>query len=233
MLANSRKTVDSVPMATVTSVRQAIAALAALMDKERDILFLYITSHGSKEREISLGLTGMDLPPLSAHELGAMLKESGIRWKVVVISSCYAGGFIDEVRDPRTLVITASRHDRKSFGCADENEFTYFGRAYFKEALPKTGSFQDAFSMANQLITDWEDRDVQKNRTSNAAGASNEEERHSLPQMADSPPIRDHLSKWRAQLAAARGKALTSPDMRAPGDSVASSISRNSESKAD
>lgn len=209
VLGNSRNTVGRVPLATVSSIRQAISAVSAAMDKEQDILFLYITSHGSKEREITLGLTGMDLPPLTARELGEALKESGIRWKVVVISSCYAGGFIDDLRDARTLVIAASRHDRRSFGCADENDFTYFGRAFFKEALPKAASFQDAYSKANRLITEWEDGDAP--RTSKSAGAAKDEERHSLPQMADSPDIRNHLEKWWAQIAAARKKAPSAP----------------------
>ena len=211
VLGNSRNTVGRVPLATVTSIRQAISAASAAMDKEQDILFLYITSHGSKEREITLGLTGMDLPPLSARELGEALKESGIRWKVVVISACYAGGFIDDLRDSRTLVITASRHDRRSFGCADENDFTYFGRAFFKEALPKAASFQDAYAKADRLITEWEDGDAQKNRTSDSAGASKDDERHSLPQMEDSPDIRNHLKKWWAQIAATPKNAHSAP----------------------
>ena len=43
------------------------------------------------------------------------------------------------------MVITAARADRTSFGCADENDFTYFGRAFFNEALPASGSFFEAF----------------------------------------------------------------------------------------
>jgi len=77
----------------------------------------------------------MELPGLSAQRLGELLRDSGIRWKVVLISACYSGGFIDPLADERTLVITASRADRTSFGCADTNELTDFGRAYFKEAL--------------------------------------------------------------------------------------------------
>jgi hypothetical protein len=98
----------------------------------------------------------MNLPALGAKELGAILAASGIRWKVVVVSACYAGGFIGPLKDDGTLVITAARHDRSSFGCADENDFTYFGRAYFKEALPKSRSFQAAFTQADKLIDEWE-----------------------------------------------------------------------------
>ena len=42
--------------------------------------------------------------------------------------------------DDGTMVITAARHDRQSFGCADENEFTYFGRAYKVMEKDKNGN---------------------------------------------------------------------------------------------
>jgi hypothetical protein len=200
VLVNSRNTVGSAPMATVTSIQQSLGAMAAAMDREQDILFLYITSHGSQEHEISLGLPGMEIPALNARDLGAALKESGIRWKVVVISACYAGGFIDELRDPYTLILTAARHDRRSFGCADENEFTYFGRAFFKEALPESSSFEDAFLRAQRLITEWEDRDTRKEKSSQGVKETTDGDRHSLPQMDDPPAIRDYLLRWREQL---------------------------------
>ena len=103
-----------------------------------------------------LNQNGMDLRDLSAADLGRLLRESGIRWKVVVISACYSGGFVDPLKDDGTLVITAARHDRQSFGCADENDFTYFGRAYFKEALPQASSFQDAFRKAEGIVREME-----------------------------------------------------------------------------
>jgi hypothetical protein len=232
ILVNSRSTAGTVPMATVTSIRQALRAIGAAMDRERDILFLYVTSHGSRDHEISLGLPSMDLPPLGAHELGAALKESGIRWKVVVLSACYAGGFIDELRDPGTLILTAARYDRRSFGCADENDFTYFGRAFFKEALPQSDSFEDAFSRAERLISQWEDRDAQKDAAAQKEAAAHpadqdgeegaeagtepgaEQDRHSHPQMDDPPAIREYLKRWRAQLAAGRGGDGPAPGSR-------------------
>lgn len=201
-LINSRSTVGSASMATLTSIRRTVSALASEMDRERDILFVYITSHGSEEREITLGLPGMMLPPLTARELGAMLKESGVRWKVVIISACYAGGFMDELRDPNALVIAAARADRRLFGCADENDFTYFGRAFFKEALSDTSSFEDAFSKAAELVAAWEDRDARNEQSQDPAKRPKPDEHHSLPQMDSPPAIRDYLKLWRAQLPA-------------------------------
>ena len=190
-LINSRNTVSAAPMATRTSMREALLRMAALMDKEKDILFLFLTSHGSKQHELTLGQNGMDLPGVSAPELQALLKQTGIRWKVVVVSACYSGGFIDRLKDDHTLVIAAARRDRRSFGCADENDFTHFGRAFFKEALPHSSSFGEAFQKASVLVTDWEAQEL--------TGQANRDSEHSLPQIHNPDAIDRHLQHWWAQ----------------------------------
>jgi len=166
------------------------------MDREQDILFLFLTSHGSREHEFVLSQKGMSLPDLPAKTLAALLKDSGIRWKVVVVSACYSGGFIPPLRDEATLVITAARADRTSFGCADENDFTYFGRAYFKEALPKANSFQHAFRQAEILVKEWEAKDA---KDAAAAGGKPDKDAESLPQMSVGSEIEAHLRKWWGQ----------------------------------
>jgi hypothetical protein len=194
-LINSRNTIDKAPMATITSIGESLDAIAAKMDKEQDILFLFLTSHGSKEHEFTLAQNNIQLNDLTNKKLGELLKRSGIRWKVVVVSACYGGGFIDPVKDDTTLIITAARHDRRSFGCADENDFTYFGRAFFKESLPKSRSFQDAFRSAEKLIKQWEAKEIAK---SDEPKKANDED-YSIPQMVSTRAIEQHLAKWWAQ----------------------------------
>ncbi len=191
-LINSRNTVASAPMATMTSIRESLNGIAARMDKKKDILFVFLTSHGSQEHELVLNQNNMNLRGLRASELGKLLKETGIRWKVIVVSACYGGGFIDHVKDDHTLVITAARKDRRSFGCADENDFTYFGRAFFKEALPKSGSFVEAFGKAESLIKEWEAKEL---KAGNQAG----ENEFSLPQIVSPGPIQRYLDRWWTQ----------------------------------
>lgn len=184
-LINSRNTMDSAPMATVTSIREALRAIAAKMDRDSDILFVFLTSHASKEHELKLHQNHMLLRGLRPAELAGLLRETGIRWKVVVVSACYAGAFTEPLKDERTLVIAASRHDRQSFGCADANDFTYFGRAFFKEALASSKSFDEAFVKAEALVGEWEKRD--------------KTEEASLPQMHNPRAISDHLRRWWSQ----------------------------------
>ena len=193
VLINSRSTVDRVPMATRLSLREALHTIAQRMDRNKDILFLFLTSHGSRDHQLSLAQLGMDLPSLSASELASMLKQQQIRWKVIVISACFAGGFIAPLQDDHTLIITAARADRSSFGCADDNDFTYFGRAFFKESLPRSASFNIAFEQAKRLVNQWE-------QTDRRAAPKGGKLLPSLPQIVSPAPIAAHLAAWRHAL---------------------------------
>jgi hypothetical protein len=194
-LVNSRNTVASAPLATVSSIRESLKAIAMRMNRDEDVLFLFLTSHGSHDHVLALHQNGMQLPGLTPATLASLVKESGIRWKVVLVSACYSGGFIEPLQDGQTLVIAAARADRTSFGCADENDFTYFGRAFFKESLPKAASFQDAFHKAEVLVDKWE-----RTGTGDAAAAAKpKEEEHSLPQISSTPAINARLERWWAQ----------------------------------
>ena len=187
LLINSRTTVATAPMATVTTIRESIRTIAARMDRDNDILFLFLTSHGARDYEFRLNQNAMALRGLRPQELARILEESRIRWKVVLVSACYSGGFVDPLKSDSTMVITAARADRTSFGCADENDFTYFGRAFFRESLPASGSFFEAFTKAQALVSEWEKKD------------KTPESERSLPQVYSPLPISEQLKRWWAQ----------------------------------
>ncbi|MGH8454819.1 MAG: C13 family peptidase, partial [Nevskiales bacterium] len=147
-LLNDRENPKLLPMASVSNLDEALRVVAQRMNVEEDILFLFLTSHGSRQHELKVELGGVGLHPLSAGKLSQLLRESGIRWRIIVVSGCYSGGFIDSLKDERALIITAARADRTSFGCSDTAEFTYFGRAFFEQALNQTRSFSEAFRKA-------------------------------------------------------------------------------------
>lgn len=99
------------------------------------------------------------------------------------------------------MVITAARHDRTSFGCADENDFTFFGKAFFKESLPTSASFSEAFNSAKALVAKWESDDIKKNeKAGDADDDEDEQARHSEPQIHHTRLIDDYLKRWRAQI---------------------------------
>ncbi len=155
-LANSQRSLNERPMATLTSISASISRIAERMDKDNDIFFLYITSHGSKNKKISLHHNGLELADIDSKWLAGQLKASGIKHRVVVLSACYSGGFIDDLKDENSLIMTAASADKTSFGCADDSRSTYFGRAYFQESLKPGIDFEQAFYQAKSLVESWE-----------------------------------------------------------------------------
>ncbi|MCY1398273.1 Peptidase C13 family protein [compost metagenome] len=150
-LVNHRDHLADRPMATRENLARAAQALAERSGPE-DLIFIYLTSHGTHEHELVLDQPRLQLSDLQAGELAAVLSPLKNRDKVIVISACYSGGFIAPLKDDRTLIMTASRADRVSFGCSEEADFTYFGDALFAQALTQTDDLQQAFSLARTYV---------------------------------------------------------------------------------
>jgi hypothetical protein len=154
-LVNHRDHLADRPMATRENLRRAALTLAERSGPE-DLIFIYLTSHGTSEHELVLDQPRMELADLPADELAAVLAPLKNRDKIIVISSCYSGGFIPALKDERTLVMTASRADRVSFGCSEEANFTYFGDALFAQALNQTDDLEQAFKLAKATVAERE-----------------------------------------------------------------------------
>ncbi|RON46867.1 peptidase C13 [Pseudomonas frederiksbergensis] len=154
-LVNHREHLADRPMATRENLRRAVQTLAERSGPE-DLLFIYLTSHGTSEHELVLDQPRMELADLPADELAAVLAPLKNRDKIIVISSCYSGGFIPALKDERTLIMTASRADRVSFGCSEEANFTYFGDALFAQALNQTDDLEQAFKLAKATVAERE-----------------------------------------------------------------------------
>ncbi|HEY5897810.1 MAG TPA: C13 family peptidase [Burkholderiales bacterium] len=151
-LISSAQALDEFPIASVTNLSRALARVGEAMNGDEDMLFLFVSAHGDPDHHLSAVQPPLDLAPLTPTALARMLQEAGIKWRVIVVSACYSGGFVEPLRDANTIVITASAPDRSSFGCQTGREFTYFGEAYFRDALGRTGSFEEAFAIAKEAL---------------------------------------------------------------------------------
>lgn len=186
-LLNQPHSTEHRPLATLSNLRKALAGLGQILDPQQDLLILFLTTHGSEDHQLYVDLFGLPLDQIQPNDLRAALDDSGIRWKVVIVSACYSGGFIEALRDPSTLVLTAAREDRSSFGCGPDSDFTYFGRAFFIHALNQTVDLLQAFSQAREEI---------------AAREAEEDYTPSEPQIASDPLIEAVLAQWQAGLQA-------------------------------
>lgn len=154
-LFNHPDTQDSAPMATKTSIERSLARIGQQMNPDEDVLFLFMTSHGLPN-VFELSNEPIQMDSIDPQWLRQSLDQAGIRWRVLVISACYSGSFIDALQSPDTVIITASAADKTSFGCSNQPEFTYFGRAFFAEAMRNESSIVAAFDSATRRITQLE-----------------------------------------------------------------------------
>jgi hypothetical protein len=184
-LINNPATLTQRPLASLSNLETAIDAVAAKMKTDEDVLLLFITSHGSPDHELAVNLDPLPLDLIAPEDLADLLAGSNIRNKVIVLSACYSGGFIDALKGPSTMVITASRADRPSFGCGSMSDITDFGRAFFVNGLNHSDTFDGAFNEARKLVNGWESK----------AG-----EEHSDPQISKTPQIEAQLRLWREGL---------------------------------
>jgi Peptidase C13 family len=158
-LINDERELERAPLASVSGLRYALQGVAARMNLDRDVLFLSISSHGAKDPAIAVSNSQLPLNDLTDAELAAALNDTGIKWRVIIISACYAGGFIDSLKNRQTIVITAAARDRTSFGCSNDRDLTYFGEAFYRDALPGARSLRDAFDQAKAAISARERRE--------------------------------------------------------------------------
>ncbi|MBO5392998.1 MAG: caspase family protein, partial [Pseudomonas sp.] len=89
-LVNHRDHLLDRPMATRENLYRAAKTLAGRTGPE-DLIFIYLTSHGTQEHELVLDQPRMELADLPADELAAALAPLKNRDKIIVISSCYSG----------------------------------------------------------------------------------------------------------------------------------------------
>ena len=151
-LLNHAETAETHPWATPENLQRAITALAERMDREHDVLVVYLTSHGARNHELAASHWPLSVAPATPEMLRAALDAAGIRHRVIAVSACFSGGWIEPLATDSTLIMTAADATHTSYGCGSLSELTFFGRAVFHEQLRQTHSFTEAFAKAVPLI---------------------------------------------------------------------------------
>ena len=186
VLINNPDSLTEQPIATVSNLKDTLDYLGSTIDTDEDIVLLHIATHGSSDYRLAFDLPPLELDQLTPSALARMLADSGIKWKVIVISACFSGGFIEPLRDENTLVITAADATHSSFGCRYDSDYTWFSEALYDEALRETFSFSDAFELAKKTV---------------AAREKAEGYEPSNPQIAMGSAIRQRLAALEKRLA--------------------------------
>lgn len=144
------------PAATPENVSAAIGRIGALIDPAEDMVVIFLTSHGRPDGAIAFSETNRMAAALRPVHMRDLLSQANVRNRVLIVSSCFAGAFIAPLVDENTIVLTAAASDRTSFGCRPQNEWTFFGDAYFNHAVRGGAGLVPAFDQAKRLIEGWE-----------------------------------------------------------------------------
>lgn len=156
LLMNSPRTLVTAPFATVTYLRETLDEIGAIINPEEDVVMLYLAAPTVRDG----GLAAAQ-PPLSLVELGPtglkqLLDDAGIKWRIIVVSACHSGSFIEPLADDFTLVITDAAIGHATFGCDGRTPPGLFGESFFANGLGKLGSFEAAFDAAKKAIAERE-----------------------------------------------------------------------------
>lgn len=173
------------PLATYDNLYDTLAAVGKRMDRKEDALLLFVTTHGTEDHALYVQVDENEEDFISPQDLRKALDDAGIDHRIIVLSACYSGGFIPALRSPDTLILTAARADRPSFGCGNTSNATYFGQAWLIDAMNQTDDPLAAFTMAKAAITARETQDG---------------ELPSLPQQSLGKRMAPVLARWRAGL---------------------------------
>jgi len=160
VLVNQKSDDPITPLASRENLAYAIKTMAHAMDREHDILVLDLSSHGfaPPSHGVLLSVPGVKNQNLRPAWLKKELDNAKIKWRVIVVSACYSGGFIDTLKDDNTLLITASDAQHPSFGCSFKYQYTYFGDAFFAKSFMQQPSIEEAYRATLSVIADLEKR---------------------------------------------------------------------------
>jgi len=146
---------EPLAMGTPQHLATVLARIAELMDRREDVLVLYTTSHGAP-----FGIVYSDgdqgFGAIAPARAWALFSQLGIVNRLVMVSACYSGIFVPMLASPTSVILTASAADKTSFGCAADNDWTFFGDALVNHGLRKRQPLARAASEAVATIAGWE-----------------------------------------------------------------------------
>jgi hypothetical protein len=132
------------------------ATIAALVGKAArqagpdDIVFVDISSHGGR-RVLARKVGNGETTALPSRDLARKLAPLDGHRTIIVVSACYSGSLIGDLRSPDRIIITAARSDRSSFGCSPDSHHTLFGEAEL-EAFQPDRSLHQVFAAMREDV---------------------------------------------------------------------------------
>ena len=152
VLVNSPLTVAERPFATITHLREVLLEIGDIIDADDDIVMIYLAGSSGKDHALTAVNPPLELIGLTPQGLRQLLDAAGIRWRIVVVSTCYAGAWVDALQDDETMVVASSPADVRGNDCTGGIAPTAFGDAFFANAVRRTDDLAQAFDAARKSL---------------------------------------------------------------------------------
>ena len=116
-------------------LRALESTLAGLTPQANEGCLVYLTGHGAPDGLAMSADTPMAF--VRPTRLESMLNACAPRPTILVVSACFSGVYLRPgITRPERIVLTASAADLTSFGCSNNNRYTFFDQC-FLDAWPR------------------------------------------------------------------------------------------------
>jgi hypothetical protein len=154
VLVNSPVTVAERPFASITHLRQVLLEIGDLIDTDDDVVMVYVTGNSNADHTLTAVNPPLELAALSPQGLKQLLDAANIRWRIIVVSTCEAGAWIDALKDDESVVIASSAASVRGAECSGSLRPGAFASAFFGDAMRRSDDIRAAFDIARkQLVT--------------------------------------------------------------------------------
>jgi hypothetical protein len=152
VLANSPLTIAERPFATITNLRTVLLEIGDIVDPDDDIVMVYLAGGSGADHALTAVNPPLELVNLSPLGLKQLLDAAGIRWRIVVVSTCEAGAWTDALADDDTIVVASSSASVRGDDCGGGLVASRFGDAFFG-AMGKSSDLAAAFEAAKKRLS--------------------------------------------------------------------------------
>ena len=154
VLVNSPMTVAERPFASITHLRKVLLEIGDIIDPDEDVVMLYLTGSSTTGHALAAVNPPLELASLSPQGLRQLLDAAGIRWTIVVVSTCEAGAWVEALQDDETAVIASSSADVKGSDCAGGIRPSAFGDVFFGSAMRQSDDLEHAVEVARKQLAE-------------------------------------------------------------------------------
>ena len=140
--------------ATIASMARTVAERMG----PNDVVLVHVSSHG-EYGVLASKIGNHQTTALMGSTLASLLAPLGSHRTIIIVSACYSGSLIGNLRSPTRIIITAARADRSSFGCASGNRHTFFGEAELAGFGERDRSLHQVFTAMRANVAQMEQED--------------------------------------------------------------------------